>query len=118
MIFIWKQFFNPLTHRIDSIFNFLSKKLATNIDKDTLADSILQLITLKLLLSKESPNSYDSLYLSNVDQREIEPTLEGKSDKIDDDFVQKKNVKISKTIVNIECCQNHDTKHYNRISPI
>ena len=65
------------------------------------------------------------MYLSNVDQREIEPTPEGKSDKIDDDFVQaltpttqKKNVKISKTIVNIECCQNHDTKHHNRISPI
>ena len=39
-------------------------------------------------MSKETPNSYDSLYLSNVDQREIEPTPEGKSDKIDDDFVQ------------------------------
>ena len=30
---------------IDSIFNFSSKTVTTNIDKDTLADSISQLIT-------------------------------------------------------------------------
>ena len=57
--------------------------MATNIDKDTLADSIPQLITLKV-----TPNGYDSLYLSNIDQREIEPTSETKLDKIDDDPVQ------------------------------
>ena len=57
--------------------------MATNIDKDTLADSISQLITLKV-----TPNGYDSLYLSNIDQREIEPTSETKLDKIDDDPVQ------------------------------
>ena len=28
------------------------------------------------------------MYLSNVDQREIKPTLETKSDKIDDDSIQ------------------------------
>ena len=32
---------------IDSIFDILSKTVATKIDKDTLADSISQLITLK-----------------------------------------------------------------------
>ena len=37
---------------IDSIFDFLSKTVATNIDKDTLADSISQLITLKVLVIK------------------------------------------------------------------
>ena len=37
-----------------------------NIDKDTLFDSILQLITLKVLV-----NGYDFFCLSNVDQREI-----------------------------------------------
>ena len=68
---------------IDFIFDFLSKTVATNIDKDTLADSISQLITLKV-----TPNGYDSLYLSNIDQREIEPTSETKLDKIDDDPVQ------------------------------
>ena len=34
---------------IDSIFDFLSKTMATNIDKDTLTDSISQLITQKYL---------------------------------------------------------------------
>ena len=77
---------------IDSIFNFLSnffsKMVVTNIGKDTLADPISQLITLKVLGNKKNPNDYDSLYLSNVDQREIEPTAETKSGKIDDDSVQ------------------------------
>ena len=45
-------------------------------------------ITLKVLVNKKIPNGYDSLYLSNVDQREIEPTPETKSDKKDDDSVQ------------------------------
>ena len=54
----------------DSIFDFLSKTVATNIAKDTLADSISQLITIK-----KTPNSYDSLYLSSVDQREVAASL-------------------------------------------
>ena len=54
----------------DSIFDFLSKTVATNIDKDRLADSISQLIA-----TKKTPNSYDSLYLSNVDQREVAASL-------------------------------------------
>ena len=62
--------------------------MATNLDKDTLADSISQLITLKVLVNKKTPNGYDSFYLSNVDQREIEPTQDTKLDKIDDDSVQ------------------------------
>ena len=62
--------------------------MAANIDKDTLADSISQLITLKVLVNKKTPNRHDALYLSNTDQREIEPTPETKSDKIDDDSVQ------------------------------
>ena len=33
----------------DSIFDFLSKTVATNIDKHTVTDSISQLITLKVL---------------------------------------------------------------------
>ena len=73
---------------IESIFDFLSKTVATNIDKDTLADSISQLITLKVLVNKRTSNGCDYLYLSNVDQRQIEPTSETKSDKIDDDSVQ------------------------------
>ena len=52
---------------IDSIFDSLFKTVATNIDKDTLADSISQLITLKVLVNKKSSNGYDSLHLSNVD---------------------------------------------------
>ena len=158
---------------IDSIFYFLSKTLATNIDKDTLADFISQLITLKILVNKKTPNGHDSLYLSNTEQRETEPTPETKLDKIDDDSVQTvtpntpketpqspiqtekpllQNVrqipkpsaqqktltfeqfktplthhleerltaiqekfesyceKISKTVANIECCQNQNTK--------
>ena len=59
---------------IDSIFECLRKTVATNIDKDTLLDSISQLITLKVLLNKKTPNGYDSMYLSNVDQRENELT--------------------------------------------
>ena len=67
---------------IDSIFDFLSKTVATNINKDTLVDSISQLITLKLLVNKKTPNGHYFLYLRNVDQREIELTPEIKSDKI------------------------------------
>ena len=74
---------------IDSIFNFLSKMEATNIDKDTPTDSISQLITQKVLVNKKTPNHYDSLYLSNFDQREIEHTPETKSDKKDEESVQK-----------------------------
>ena len=73
---------------IDSIFDFLSKTVATNIDKDTLTDSISQLITQKVLVNKKTPNGYDSLYLSNFDQREIEHTPGTKSDKKEDDSVQ------------------------------
>ena len=73
---------------IDSIFDFLSKTVATNIDKDTLTDSISQLITQKVLVNKKTPNGYDSLYLSNFDQREIENISETKSDEKDDDSVQ------------------------------
>ena len=36
---------------IDYIFDFLSKTMATNIDKDTLTDSISQLITQKVLVN-------------------------------------------------------------------
>ena len=72
---------------IDSIFDFLSKTVATNIDKDTLTDSISQLITQKVLVNKKTPNGYDSLYLSNFDQREIEHTPGTKSDKKEDDSV-------------------------------
>ena len=43
---------------------------------------------LKVLMNKKTPNGYNSLYLRNVDQREIEPTPETKSDKIDDDSAQ------------------------------
>ena len=39
-------------------------------------------------MNKKTSNGYDSFHLSNVDQREIEPTPETKSDKIDDDSVQ------------------------------
>ena len=46
---------------IDSIFDFLSKTVARNIDKDTRADSISQLITLKVLLNKKTSNGYDSV---------------------------------------------------------
>ena len=73
---------------IDSIFNFLSKTVATNIDKDTPTDSISQLITQKVLVNKKTPNDYDFLYLSNFDQREIEHTPETKSDKKDEESVQ------------------------------
>ena len=72
----------------DSIFDFLSKTVATNIDKDTLIDSISQLITQKVLVNKKTPNGYDCLYLSNFDQREIKHTPGNKSDKKDDDSVQ------------------------------
>ena len=74
---------------IDSIFNFLSKTEATNIDKDTPTDSISQLITQKVPVNKKTSNHYDSLYLSNFDQREIEHTPETKSDKKDEESVQK-----------------------------
>ena len=52
---------------IDSIFDFLSKTVATNIDEDTLTNSISQLITQKVLVSKKTSNGYDYLYLSNLD---------------------------------------------------
>ena len=81
---------------IDPLFDFLSKTVATSIDKDTLTHSISQLITLKLLVNKKTPNGYDSLYLSNIDQREIEPTSETKSNKIDDNSVQTLTLKIPK----------------------
>ena len=38
--------------------------------------------------SKSTCEQKDSLYLSNIDQREIEPTPETKSDKINDDSIQ------------------------------
>ena len=37
---------------IDSIFDFLSKTVTTNIDKDTLTDSISQLLTLEVVTNK------------------------------------------------------------------
>ena len=52
---------------IDSIFDFFSKTVATNIDEDTLTNSISQLITQKVLVNKKTSNGYDSLYLSNLD---------------------------------------------------
>ena len=52
---------------IDSIFDFLSKTVATNIDENTLTNSISQLITQKVLVNKKTSNGYDSLYLSNLD---------------------------------------------------
>ena len=73
---------------IDSIFDFLFKTKATNIDKDTLTDSISQQITPNVLVNRKTPNGYDSLYLSNFDQREIEHTRETKSDEKDEDSVQ------------------------------
>ena len=81
---------------IDSTFDILSETVATNIDRDTLADSIWQLITLKVLVNKKTPNGYDSFYLSNLDQREIKPTQETKSGKIDDDSVQALTLNTSK----------------------
>ena len=62
--------------------------MATNIDKDALTDSISQRITQKLLVNKKTPNGYDSFYLRNFDQREIENITETKSDDKDGDFVQ------------------------------
>ena len=53
--------------------------VATNIDKDTVADSISQLITLEVLVNKKTPNGFNCLCLSNVDQRQIKPTPETKS---------------------------------------
>ena len=75
--------------------------MATNIDKDTLADSISQLITLKV-----TPNGYDSLYLSNIDQREIEPTPETK---IDDDSAKTltPSTPIEYSFVNSQSKQEH-----------
>ena len=59
---------------INSIFDFIFKTVATNIDKDTLTDFISQLITGKVIVNKKTPNGYYSLYLSNFDQREIDHT--------------------------------------------
>ena len=73
---------------IDSILDFLSKTVTTNIDKDTLTDSISHLITQKVLVNKNFPNGCDSLYLSNFDQREIEHTSGTKSDKKEENSVQ------------------------------
>ena len=70
--------------------------VATNIDKDTLVDSISQMITVKVLLNKKTPNGYDSWYLSKVDQREIEPSPETKSDITDANSVQKLTSNIPK----------------------
>ena len=39
-------------------------------------------------INKKTRNGFDSFYLSNVDQREIKPTPETKSDKIDDHSLQ------------------------------
>ena len=72
---------------IDSILDFLSKAVATIIDKDTLVDSILQLFTLKLLVNKNTPNGNDSLCLSNVGQREKGLTQETSFYKTDDNSV-------------------------------
>ena len=77
-----------MTDTANSIFDFLSKTVATNIDKDTLTVSTSQLIIQKVLVNEKTPNGYDSLYLSNCDQREVEHTPETKSDKKDDDSVQ------------------------------
>ena len=53
---------------------------------------ILIKITGRLHITTNNPKSTceqkDSLYLSNIDQREIEPTPETKSDKINDDSIQ------------------------------
>ena len=46
---------------IDSIFDFLSKTVATNIDKDTLTNSISQRITQKVPVNKKTPNGCNSL---------------------------------------------------------
>ena len=62
--------------------------MATNTYQNTLIDSISQLITQKVVVNKKTPNCYDSLYLSNFDQREIKHTPGTKSDKKDDDSVQ------------------------------
>ena len=73
---------------LDSIFDFLSKTVATNIDKDTLTDSISQLITQKVLVNKKTPNGSDSLYLSNFEKEKQNRNQGTKSDKKDDDSVQ------------------------------
>ena len=39
-------------------------------------------------MNKKTPSGYDTLHLSNVDQRERETTPEMNSHKIDDDFVK------------------------------
>ena len=62
--------------------------MATHIDKDALTDSISQLITQKVLVNKKTPNGYDSFYVRNFDQREIENISETKSDDKDGDSVQ------------------------------
>ena len=51
------------TPDIDSIFDFLSRAMATNIDKDTLTDSISQLITQKVIVKKKTLNGYVSKQL-------------------------------------------------------
>ena len=61
--------------------------MATNIDKNTMADSISQLITQKVLVNKKTPNGYDSLYLCNFNQREIEHSPGTKLNKKEDDSV-------------------------------
>ena len=55
---------------IDSVFDFLFKTVATNIDKDTLTDSISQLIIQKVLVNKKIPNVYETVYLSNFEIKE------------------------------------------------
>ena len=66
--------------------------MATNIDKDTQTDSISQLVTLQVLVNKKTPNGYDLLYLRNIDQREIKPSPEIKSDEVDDNSAQSTNL--------------------------
>ena len=82
---------------IDAIFDFFSKTVATNIDKDT-----------RWQISYcKTPSIYDSLYLSNVDQREIEPKPETKLDRIDDDSVQTLIHNTQRKYLNSQSKQKH-----------
>ena len=85
MIFGWDRQIVKKEKRpdFDSIFDSLSKTIATNIDKYTVTDSISQLITLKILLNKNILNCSDPWHLNNVDQSETKLIVETKSDKTD-----------------------------------
>ena len=85
MIFEWDRQIVKKEKRpdFDSIFDSLSKTVATNIDKYTVTDSISQLITLKILLNKNILNCSDPWHLNNVDQSETKLIVETKSDKTD-----------------------------------